>query len=126
MKTKLENFEMAFLSGFGSCRMACACGKEFYEPSGPWTWEKGELEALEKSSAVKLDYCPSQLDFEGRQFVDACDCWHPRAKQIMGFLDGHLSKIVEYMKLERKRKFDEASASPVVDAVDTRGGEVAG
>ncbi len=114
MKTKIEVFEQAFSDGVGSCRAACACGKEFYQ-EGPYSWEKGELEGLKARGATLLEWAASFMSFEGRTFVMDCDCWKPRAQQVMGFLDGHARKIAEYFKLEKVRKTEIAQDAVEVD-----------
>jgi hypothetical protein len=52
--------------------------------------------------------------FEGVGYVVECDCWHKRAKQVMGFIDGHASQIADYLNAERKRKLAEAESMPVI------------
>lgn len=114
MSDKLENFERAFSTHSGGCRRTCNCGREFYNPNGGWDWEEGEIEALDKSGAISLDWSVSTLSCEGKEYVMDCDCWHKRAKQIMGFIDGHAQAIAEYLTLEKKRKQTLADESPVV------------
>jgi hypothetical protein len=113
---KLENFERAFRMGTAGCRRTCNCGKEYFDnANGGYSWEEGELERLLASkTAVALGYAPGDMMFEGREYVDACDCWHKRAEQIMGFLDGHAQKIAEYLTLEKKRKQAIADHAPEV------------
>lgn len=115
---KLENFERAFRDGSGGCRRTCECGKTyFHDDDGGYDWEEGEIEQLRKDkNATALDYCPSDISFEGKQYVDACPCWHERAKQIMRFLDSHGHKIADYFRLEKERKQEEADHSPTVEA----------
>jgi hypothetical protein len=99
---KLTNFERAFSGGTGGCRRTCNCGKTYYDAvNSGYSWEEGEFE---KSDAIALDYAPGDIRFEGREYVDGCDCWHKRAKQIMGFIDAHRYQIAEYLSLEKKRK----------------------
>ena len=114
MNTKQESFAEAFRSNCGGCRRTCECGREFYNPDGGWTWETGELEGLELRKATALDYTVTTVGFEGKELVMDCDCWHPRAKQIMSFLDGHADAIAKYLTNEKKRKQSEADRSPVV------------
>lgn len=86
---RLETFESVFRGGFNGCRMRCNCGREFFDNANEfYDWNEGELEELRKT-ATALDYAPGNVRFEGRKYVDACDCWHPRAMQVIGFLDGH-------------------------------------
>lgn len=101
---KLSIFEKAFSLRGGGIRRTCDCGKEYYEIDSTYHLEEGELEELEKNNAIGLDYNIYDIEFEGRQFVDSCDCWHDRALQIMSFLDGHRHNIVDYFKMEKERR----------------------
>lgn len=113
---KLENFERAFSAGTGGCRRTCDCGREFYNGDGGWTWDEGELEALAKNAnATPLPYTVGDISFEGKEYVNACDCWHKRAAMIMGFLDGHSHKIADYLSLEKKRLQRIAENAPTVE-----------
>lgn len=115
---KLENFERAFSSGTGGCRRTCDCGMIYFNATDRGVWEPGELDELEKletkKKAVSTDYTIGDIDFEGKEFVNACDCWHPRAKKLMGFLDDHAYKIAEYLSLEKERKQLIADHAPTV------------
>lgn len=102
MSPKLERFAAAFDSHRGSCRGVCNCGKEFYNSSGGWDFEKGELAELESNEATDLDWSVSFIEFEGKEFVRDCDCWHDRAERIMAFLNGHHNEIAEYLNNEIK------------------------
>ncbi len=82
-------------------RDRCNCGIEYYDSCGGWHWSEGELESLEKSeTAMDVDRV-SRIHFEGKEYVEACDCWHKRALQIIGFLDSHASIIACYLESER-------------------------
>lgn len=112
---KLENFERAFSNGMSGCRRTCDCGKEYYDGVNSYDWDEGELEGLEKDpAAIGLDHPCGDMGFEGREFVDACTCWHERAKQLMKFLDNHAYKIAEYLSLEKERKQSIADHAPTV------------
>lgn len=113
---ELQNFEIAFRAGSSGCRRTCHCGREFYDGSGAsYSWDDGELEALRKdSSKTPCDYCPGDIRFEGNEYVDACDCWHERAKKLIAFITSHGHGIAEFLKLEKARKQAEADNSPTV------------
>jgi len=115
-KAKLENFERAFSGGVNGCRRDCYCGKEFWDAYNEgYSWNEGEREALEKSkTAVPLSYAVGLVVFEGREYVDGCDCWHKRAEHIMAFIDAHDEQIARYLNLERERKIADATRVPVV------------
>lgn len=111
----LQSFETAFSDGIGSARIQCECGITYYNSTGGWSWEAGELEALEADpNAVDLDYTPTHITFEGKGYCDACDCWHLRAQMIVGFLNGHSHKIANYFREERTRRQKEVAAIPVI------------
>lgn len=115
MDPKLESFEGSFRAGLSSCRVDCECGKIYFDDNDhSYTWEPGELEELRAGKGIGVDFCVGILTLEGKEYADACDCWHPRAKQIMEFLDRHASFIAKYFELEKKRKAAEASAVPVI------------
>lgn len=115
-KDKLENFERAFSDCTGGCRRTCNCGTEYYDGyNSGYSWEDGEMDGLRSNkNAVGLDYAPGDISFEGKNYVDACNCWHVRANKIMGFIDGHAQQIAEYLTLEKKRKQAIADNAPVV------------
>lgn len=116
MSNKLENFERAFSGHTAGITRICACGKKYYVLNECEDWNKGEFEALQKETNTKgLEYWPGAVCFEGTEYVDACDCWHPRAKQIIGFIDGHAHAIADYLRLEKERKQREADQSPTVE-----------
>lgn len=112
---KLENFEQAFSGRVASCRLRCHCGKTYFDNhNGGYDWDRGELEALQAGEGVPVGYAPGSIEFEGRQYVNACTCWHERAGKIIGFVDGHAHEIASYLALEKKRKQAEAADAPTV------------
>lgn len=118
MSDQLENFERAFRAGTAGCVRTCNCGKVYYhnEEAG-YGWEHGEFRRLTMNEDSKaLDYCPSDIWFEGVEYVDACDCWHGRARAIIGWMSKHDRQIAEFLSLEKKRKQAIADESPVVDS----------
>ena len=114
-RMNIDSFEKAFDDHGGSCRIDCACGKIYYNPTGGWSWDDGELERLDHApNAFALDYTPSYISFGGQTFAMDCQCWHPQAEQAMRFLDFHARKIAEYYRLEKERKQKEADAVPTI------------
>lgn len=112
---KLENFERAFSSGSSGCHYTCHCGKEFFDAANDgYDWAPGELESLMEGDAIGIGHSVGEVRFEGKIFVDACDCWHERARKIMAFTDGHAHEIARYLTLEKQRKIIEADHAPVV------------
>lgn len=114
MHDKMGSFARAFTMHSGGCRRTCDCGKVYYDDSQSYDWEPGELEWLQNGPGVAVDGGPSDIGFEGKQFVEQCDCWHERAQKLMQFIDGHARQIAEYLTREKVRKVAEAKASPVV------------
>ena len=110
-KEKLEQWADACSTRTASYRGECACGKTFYDSCGHWDWEEGELEALiEDDNACDLWSGVRFIEFEGKQYVSACSCWHKRALVIIGFVDSHCREIACYLMAERQRKIDKATA----------------
>lgn len=111
----IETFERAFRDGVSSCRGTCACGREFYNSSGGWDFDEGEIEALEADpNATATEYAVGYVTFEGVTYLDVCACWHPRAAKIRDFLRAHDSKIAAFLTEERARKQSEFERAPVV------------
>lgn len=115
MNDQLENFSRAFSSGSGGCVRTCECGRVFYDTQPGYTWEDGEFEALTANkNATALDYSVGTLCFEGKEYCMDCDCWHPRARRIIEWIESHGQSIAEFLTLEKKRKQADADQSPVV------------
>lgn len=101
----IDNFCEAFDGRIVGIWHYCKCGRLFYGSQHSWDWEVGEYDRISKqknSVASKYDGV-SVVSFEGNEYVNECDCWHERAKQIMGFLDAHAQEIGDYFRLERQR-----------------------
>jgi len=113
---KFENFERAFRAGVSGPRHTCECGITYFDTYNTgYSWEDGEFEALERLPTAKpLDHAVGIIEFEGKQYVDGCTCWHDRAKRLITFFDYHAEGIAEYLSLEKARKTAEAARSPVV------------
>ena len=111
---KFERFARAFSSHAGYCRHQCECGREYYSDDDQVDWEAGENEALEASGAILLDHIVTTLYFEGVEYVEACDCWHLRAKKLMDCIDSHAYCIAEYLNGEKAAAIKAAEKMPVV------------
>lgn len=83
-------------------RDQCNCGLEYYDPWGGWDWAEGELEALQASETARDVNRVHRIHFEGKTYIDVCECWHKRALQIIGFIETHASIIACYLESERK------------------------
>jgi hypothetical protein len=111
-----ESFEGAFSGRTGSCVRDCECGKTFWDSYNTgYDWEEGEVDRLVADpKAIAVDYAVGTIEFEGRTYVNACDCWHQRAIRIIAFLRGHDEAIADFLTAERKRKQQQADRAPVV------------
>ena len=98
-----QSFEEAFSDHHGSARGTCQCGQEYYNPDGGWDWEEGELEALEKSNAIALDYSVPYMTINGREYIMGCKC-NQELKPLENFLLNHQRQIAEYLTALAKRK----------------------
>ena len=113
--SQLENFEKSFTDPCGGFRRTCKCGKIYYNPDQSWTIEEGELEELQANpDAFAVDYTVGTVEFEGNIFANPCNCWHPRAMQIIRFIDGHKEGIAKFLTLEKKRLQEAADDYPTV------------
>lgn len=111
----IENFENAFRTSTGSCLFECKCGRRFFNSNGGWDWEDGELEELEEdNTATDLDWSVGSLYFDSAEYARDCDCWHDRAKNLMGLIDRHSRQLAEYLNSEKDRKTKEAKLMPTV------------
>lgn len=112
----LESFEQAFRSRVHGCVRDCACGRIYYNPDErSWTWEDGELDRLRKNpNATASVYAVGTVEFEGRIYADACDCWKERAARIVEWLRTHDDQIAEFLNLEKKRRAAAAKSAAVV------------
>lgn len=94
---RLDNFERAFSDHTAGCRRTCNCGRTFFDGAQTYDWDDGELEALRANpTARELQYAPGDMSFEGRVFVNACDCWHARATLMAEWIDHHGHQISDW------------------------------
>jgi hypothetical protein len=110
-----ETFEQSFRDNLSGCRASCVCGREFYNPGGGWDWSEGELEALAAQKATASEYAIGYVTFEGKTYVDHCDCWHERAKRIGNFVLDHREKIAEFLNKDRERLLKRAERMAEVE-----------
>jgi hypothetical protein len=105
----LDIFEDTFRLRISGCRATCHCGKTFYNGSGGWDWEDGEIEALEKAGATPVDHGVGYVQFENCDYVDACSCWHARAKMVIAFITTHDEQIADFLNKRRERTIAKAA-----------------
>jgi hypothetical protein len=112
--TNMDNFEAAFATGRGGDHRVCHCGRIFWDSTGSG-WESGELDDLRTNPrATAMDRTVGTIYFDNCEYVDACTCWHPRAREIYRFIDAHAIQIAKYLNLEKRRKQAIADAAPTV------------
>lgn len=98
---QVSNFEQAFSSGTSGIRRTCECGREYYDGEERIGWETGELEELQKDpEACGLDHPVGSLIIGRVEYVQACSCWHSRARNIVAWLTEHRREIGAFFKLE--------------------------
>lgn len=108
----LEFFEEAFSDDSASCRGFCQCGKGFYNTDGGWDWEDGEIDEMKKNGYVEIPYAIKTIYFEGKEYIDSCDCWQDRATALISFIQSHGHSIVDFLSLVKDYKVSEAQALP--------------
>lgn len=107
-------FEEAFSSGFGGCRMDCACGRTHFDNSigNGWTWEEGEREELERLAQEEPDrYLPcdgsvGSVEVGGMNIVIGCPC--NKADQYEKFITSHGRPIAAFLLARGARLLKEA------------------
>ena len=115
---QLENFETAFHNMVAGSVRTCDCGKVFYNPTGGWDWEDGELEALDKSeSATGVDWTVQTIWIQGKEYCNDCDCWHKPATQVFDWIIKNRHAVTELLNLEKKRLESEAMDTPVPESM---------
>lgn len=114
----LESFKEAFRGGVCGPRRTCECGVTYWDTYNVgYSWDVGELEKLENDPQARgVGHAIGTIEFEGGDYVDACECWKARAKHIVYWLRSHDTQIAEFLNLEKKRKAAEADRAPTVSA----------
>ena len=121
-----EEFEEAFTYS-GGCRLMCECGTIYFDNYNDhsWTWEEGEKESLLEDAkdpankVVAVDYAPSEISIDGRQYVADCPC--AKLARYEQFIWNHRMQIAEYLKKRSEKEFKKAEADlGVADAVRKR------
>jgi hypothetical protein len=113
---KLDNFIVAFRGGISSCRMTCACGKEFFDIEGDWDWEDGELDELHADpNATPVNGSVSEIEINHNTYVTDCNCWHDKAEKMVNFMDSQAIRIRDYFAAEKRRLLRAAEECPVIE-----------
>ena len=99
-----EEFARAFDGRSSGCRRQCECGVTYYDNSyqGGWTWEDGELEALEADpKAIAVGHSVGEVRFNEKCYVPECKCWHADADRVHKFLFSHRHSIAKLYELQK-------------------------
>lgn len=114
----LANFEHAFNHG-GTQLGTCECGKSYFDNANDWCdpSEYGRTidDYRDDENYIPVDGSFGYVYFEGKEYVNACNCWHERAGKIMQFIDTHNRAIADYLNLEKKQALEVARMMPGVD-----------
>lgn len=114
-KAKLEQWEDAFSARMSTAVGTCNCGRVFYNTDDRTGITEKELQALDMDdNATPVDYSIRYLAFQGRDYCDACDCWHWLAARCIAFFDLHAPQIADYLSREKKRLQSDADSFPTV------------
>ena len=116
MNTKsLATFKKAFRTNISSARAECNCGAEFHHPDRmKWDFEDEEIQFLQNHS-TELDAPVTYLEFDNREYVTECDCWHKKAERLMNFLEAYNVGIAKYLNDERARRMHEAAQMQIIN-----------
>ena len=96
-------YQEAWGSHSAGCSFMCDCGRIFYDPEGPWDWEPGELEELERNpNATALGYGAGHFYVRGKEVSHDCDCWHEEVENLINGLEDNLEKIERYMAARKQ------------------------
>lgn len=75
------DFVETFIDSVSGCTRTCKCGRTHYAPSGSWSWEQGELEALEDGCKRNPDAFIERsedsvrtMTIYGDEWVVGCPC----------------------------------------------------
>lgn len=109
-----ETFEESFRT-CGTSRMQCQCGKFYYNSTGQWDWDDGELEEYHADKeAIDVDYTIGRVCFNGCEYADVCDCWLEDAARIYQWLIAYRYSVSEFYTVVKRKMKAEAEKFPVV------------
>jgi hypothetical protein len=122
-----EMFVEAFSTGLSGYTETCSCGKEYYDSNSidrdldgeddpDDEVDRYELRAkeLEDRGVILVRDYVRTIRFEGKEYVENCECWHTRAAMIYGFLTSHADHIAHLINEQRLRAFKKAARMPIV------------
>lgn len=108
--SRLDSFEQAY-SLHGADYFECDCGKKYYNDYAEYP-EKTEIE--NKPDYIACDHALRVINFDNKDFVSSCNCWHEKAEKITRYLDIYSQQIATYLTLEKERAKRLVEAMPEV------------
>jgi len=95
-----REFEDAFKDGHGGCRRTCECGRIFYNSTGGWDFEPGELEELkEHPLAEDVEWTVETLTILGKEYVLGCHKCMDKIRQYEQFIWAYRDPIAKYLSV---------------------------
>jgi hypothetical protein len=111
----LDNFDRAF-SHIRTRSFKCQCGKTYWDSVNLNDWDEGEREELAASpNCFGVAYAIDVIEFNGKEYANACECWKPKASQIIAWLEENRQEIATFFKLEKERIVSEANRLALVE-----------
>lgn len=112
----IDSFERAF-SHTSTREFTCDCGKVYWDAhNSGYDWQEGEVEKLQADPNVHAcGHAIGIIDIDGRQYADACNCWHPLASRIIRWLEANRDEVVAFLRMEKQRCVAEANQMATVE-----------
>jgi len=116
IKTFIEAFRANHSGFIGDCN----CGRTYYNPESCWDYDDNEIAHYkEDSNCTELLHSVQYVEFDRREYVIDCDCWHDKVNRFMSVIDEHDRQIAIYLNKERERKIFEAEQVQIVNILST-------
>lgn len=110
-----KQFESGFATRTSGAVRTCLCGRVFYNPSGGWDWEDGELDSLEADpKATGVDWACGEVRINGKTYARDCDCWHEQGRKILEFVLRYDEEIADFLNQVKAAKTAAADRAPSV------------
>lgn len=96
-----ELFERGFAENSSGCIRECECGRVTFNPSGGWTWEKGELEELfakqdaDPDKYRSVNHSVGSMTIDDKEYVLGCPC--NAGRQTEDFIIKHARQVAKYL-----------------------------
>ncbi len=120
MRPELDTFIEAFRANHSGFRGECNCGREFFNPDDCWDYEEEEIQFLmQDPNATELMHDVRYVEFNRREYVIDCECWHQKANHFINAVLEHDQQIARFLNNERKRKIFEAERVQIVEILSS-------